>query len=228
MANRGYLSWDTRILGLGFYIDGRRIKGGFLHPPASYSTAPSGISLPTLGHSDVVQHRWFGEDVPVNLAPETISFDMVLSSQADAETISDAHGRGTPVEIYTDIARADHWYIPVAAVGQILWKTSRKLPYALSFVNAVNRPPRVFIDGAEQTVVSASPPSSGEVYVPIVGGYSSIETPSGIVGTWLTLRYHPVIMARVVQADLDHRDPNDLNMKVAIEEVRSRLFQVAA
>lgn len=228
MSNRGYLYWDTRILRLGLCIDGRRIKGGFLHPPALYSTPPSGISLPTLGHSDVVQHRWFGADVPVNLSPESISFEIVLSSQSDAESIDDAHRRGIPVDVYTDIAHADHWYIPVSSSGQTLWKTSRKMPYGLPFVNTTVRPPRVLIDGVEQTVVFSSPPSAGEVYVPVVGTHTSIETVPGISGTWLTLRYHPVITAIVTKADKDHRDPNDLRMQVTIDEVRSRLFQVAA
>lgn len=229
MAKPGYLYWDTRILRLGMYVAGRRIKGGLVHPNrADYSRSAPGVLLSTLGHSDVLQVRWFGGDVPVSLEPISVRFSMILSDQADADAITEAQSAGAPVDLWLDLVIADQWSIPHAAAGQTQWKTSRKLPYGLDFVTVANRPPRVFIDDTEQTVIHAGVPAAGEVVVPDAGGYAVITTPAGIVGTMLKLRYHPIIVARVTQADYGHEDVNHLNLQVEIEEIRSRLFSVAA
>lgn len=227
MANRGYIYWDTRILGLGLYVDGVRIRGGQLHPDAAnYSRNPPGTVLPTMGHSDILQTRWLGADVPVNLESIRASFSIIAAAESEYHTFMEA-STGLAVDVWPDLLIADRWHIPSANSGQTTWKTSRRLPYDLPFVTTVLRPVSVLIDDAEQTVVSSSPPAAGEVYVPSVGGFAAIETPAGISGTWLTLRYHPILSARV-SASLRHQDVNDLRLEVEIEEVRDHLLTVAA
>lgn len=221
----GYIYWDSRILGLGMYIAGRRIQGGLKHPSgADYSRGMPGVSLATVGGSDVLQQRFFGGDVPLNLEPFNVSFSMLLVDQADADAILEAVDA---VDLWPDMIIADKWSIPHASAGQTTWKASRRFPWGLGFVTTVNRAPRVFIDSVEQTVIYAGAPAAGEVLVPSVGGYGVITTPAGIEGTYLTLRYHPLFTVRVAQADLRHNDVNDLTVDVTISEVRSQLYSVA-
>lgn len=226
MTTRGYLYWDTRILRLGMYVNGYRIRGGLVHPDsANYSRNPPGTLLSTMGHSDILQTRWLGADVPVNLEPIRASFSIIAASELEYHAFMES-STGLSVDVWPDLLIADRWHIPSANPGQTEWKTSRRLPYDLPFVTPSLRPSTAYIDDVAQTVVASSPPSAGEVYVPTTGGFATIETPAGISGTWLTLRYHPVLSARVTTA-LNHQDVNDLRLQVEIEEVRERLFTVA-
>lgn len=220
----GYLYWSSRVLGLGMYVGGRRIKGGLVHPSgANYSRSPAGSIIPTLGNSDVTQLMLVALDAPMSIQPINTKFSLSLSLEDDYHVFLESHTHGEPVDIWYDLIISDVWSIRHNPSG-LLWKTSRKLPYGLSFVTTTNRPPRAFIDSVEQTVVHTSPPAAGEVYVPNVGGYATIETPDISGGRYLTLKYHPIVVSRVIVDSLTHEDVNDLRMNVAIEEVRQRLF----
>lgn len=220
----GYLYWSSRVLGLGMYVGGRRIKGGLVHPSrANYSRTPSGTIVPTLGNSDVTQLLLVAIDAPMSIQPISTRFSLSLSLEDDYHILLESHSHGEPVDVWYDLIIADVWSIRHNPSGTT-WKTSRKLPYDLPFVTPTIRPPRAFIDGVEQTVVHASPPSSGQVYVPDIGGYTTIETPNISGGRYLTLRYHPIVVSRVIVDDITHEDVNDLRLSVTIEEVRQRLF----
>lgn len=221
---------DMDVTELGIYLDGRWIDGGRFYPqPFGIEAAAPGSVMPTLGHSDVVQYRWLGADVPVNLEPYVATGMLVeVVEEADYRALLAAGNRGAVVDLWCDIPIVDQWSIAHKASGQTTWKSSRQFPWALGGVTHVTRPPMVLIDGVEQTLVSSAGPAAGEVYVPEEGGLSAIETPADISGEWLQLWYSPILRVRVDSARIEIAQHNRVIVSLAISEIRERLFEVAA
>lgn len=220
---------DLDVAELGIYLDGRFVEGGRVYPQPFGLEAPApGAVLATLGHSDVMQYRWLGADVPVNLEPYTVpGLELVLADSADYRALVAAANRGSTVALWCDFPVCDQWRIALAATGQTAWKISRTLPWDLAGVTHATRPPVVMIDGVVQTLV-ASAPAAGEAVVPETGGYGAVETPAGIAGTWLQLWYHPVLRVRIGAHRIIAQRHNELLVSLDVAEVRERLFEVAA
>lgn len=216
---------------LGINLAGRWIEGGAIYPqPFALSRASRGVVLPTIGGHDVVQFLSLGADVPINIGPAVVPVTFQLADEADFWALSEAAASGDVVDAYVDLPITDQWRIGHADSAQTTWKTSRKLPYdgVLSGVTLATRPPVVLIDATEQTVVASAGPGAGEVYVPDEGDYAEIETPGGIVGTYLKLRYHPIMAVRLDGHDLGYSQHNELIFSTTLTEVRRRRFEVAA
>lgn len=223
MPSLGYLEWSPAPYTLGILVDGHFYRGGGLTPPHELNLDPGGSVLSTLGASDVVQFRWLGGSVPINTQPISTSFTVRFINEADLYAFEQAAMSGQPVDFWVDQPFAEIWSIPHKSAGQILWQTSRQLPYGLPGVTQTSRPPAVLIDGVVQTLAAGSPPASGEVFVPDEQGYSEIETPSDISGSKLVLRYSPIFRVRLsVRRRLG--DWNDLTANVDVQETRQRRF----
>ena len=220
---------DLDVAELGIFLDGRLIDGGAFYPqPFSLEAQAPGAVLATLGHSDITQYRWLGEDVPVNLEPYVVNgLEVLLADSADYRALKAASNRGSTVALWCDIPIVDQWSIAHAATGQSDWKASRALPWDLSGVTHATRPPVVMIDGVEQALVAASP-GAGEAVVPESGGYGVVTTPAGIEGEWLQLWYHPVLRVRVGGCRIVSQAHNALLVSLDVAEVREQLFEVAA
>jgi hypothetical protein len=231
MPGGGIYTWDTDAGLLGLYVDGRWIEGGAFYPqPLAVSQASRGSVLATIGGTDIVQLVWLGGEVPVNLRPVSVPVDVVLAHEEDYWAVTEASELGLAVDVYLDLPVTDIWSIAHADAGQTTWKTSRKLPYgsSLTGVSLASRPPTALIDGVAQTVVASSGPGAGEVYVPDSGDYAAIETPTGIAGSYLKLRYPPILRARLVGLQRSLRAHNALAVAFTVEEVMARRFEAVA
>lgn len=222
----GVLDWQaaggTPAYRLGFRIGSAWIRGQGITPPHSVEIPSGGVVLATLGRTDVPQYLWMGEDQPINLEPVRLPLDFVVNGEAGYWALRRVSESGEVVDAYLDLPAEEAWSIPLAASGQTLWKTARRLPWDVPGVTTATRPPKAYIDTTEQTVVATAGPAAGEVYVPATGGFASIETPSGITGSRLVLRYHPLLSARVTDLRLEYREPNGLRVSCTVEEVRGR------
>lgn len=186
--------------------------------------AMGGAVLPTLARTDIFQFRGLGGDQPVNLHPFDGDLSVTVNHQEDFDLFEEVAAKGEPVDFFFDYWVIDLWRISDATSGQTIWKTSRKLPYSIAGITHATRPPEAFIDEAAQTVITSGTPTSGEVKVPTVSGYADIETPSGIAGTHLKLRYPALMVGRFLDLRRSYTQANDLRFRLRFQEVRTNLY----
>ena len=222
----GPLSWSadggSGAYRLGFRVGTTWIGGSGVHPPHQMAVEAGGTVLSTLGRTDVPQYRWLGTTQPINLEPVSIQFELWLKSEAWYQTLREISESGEVVDGWLDLPVSEVWSVPLKAASQILWKTGRKLPWDVPGVTPSTRPPRVYVDGTEQTVVGSSGPAAGEVYVPTTGGHGEIETPADLSGSRLVLYYHPLLAVRIEGLRLTYREANGLRVSATAREVRER------
>lgn len=212
----------------GLYFDGSFVEGGRINILRDWGSQNGGSLLPTLGDTDILQLRWLGGDAPVNLHPHAFDVEIELTSEADYWLIHRAQAIGAVVPVWWDYWIADLWHIPSKASGQTTWKTSRWLPWNLSGISHATRPPKAFIDGVAQTIVTSGTPTSGQVKVPATGGdFGTIETPSSISGTYLELRYPAVFLMRIQGLALTYQQVNDLRARCSLIEQRAGIYTPA-
>jgi hypothetical protein len=219
----------------GFWIDGVFFHGsaGFYPRGTSLRFGEASATLPTIGGTGIVQHRWLGGDTPLNLAPVDQDVSFLVTNESDYLRFLEAVERGRPVEIFADVLFVDQWYIPGGNTNQSTWRTSRRLPWSLPGIDHATRPPRVFVETAgvevEQTVVKVGPPIAGEVVVPETGQvFGDLETHSSLSGDFLKLRYHPIMIAKLSSVRLVYRSTNELRFTCRIDEVLSGTYTPAA
>ena len=215
-------SGGSSIFSEGLWIDGDFIEGGQRTPPIKLDTGAPGVTLNTLGNTDIEQMLWVEGSAPVNLgAKNSMQFSMNLVEEDDYWKFRTLQETGVPVEFWFDYVIADRWYIPGMEAGQTGWKTSRKSPWTVvGGVTQTSHPPDAYIDGVQQTVIPSGTPGAGEVKVPNTSGYLTIETPVLVPAsdTWLELRWHPIMYMKLVALRVDWLTHNRLSVTMELLE----------
>lgn len=212
----------SSIFSEGLWIDGDFIEGGRRTPPIKLNTDSPGVTLNTLGNTDIEQMLWVEGSAPVNLgAKNNMQFNMTLVEEDDYWKFRMLQETGVPAEFWFDYVVADRWYIPGMEAGQTDWKTSRKSPWTLvTGVDHTSHPPDAYIDGVQQTIIKTGTPTAGQVMVPETSGYLTIETPVLVPAsdTWLVLRYHPMMMMKLIDLRVDWVTHNRLSVTMDLLE----------
>ena len=231
MPKGGPLNWPddggTKVLKAGLFIDGVFFHGGSAYPPFNWTEKPMATVLNTLGNTDVFQRRSLGGDAPVSSPTVEGNFRFSLAHEEDFELFQRTAMKNLPVELWLDLTFYEFWVIDNANASQTTWRTSRRLPYAISGITHTTRPPKAFIDSTAQTIIKTGSPVSGEVLVPEAGGYAELKTPSGISGTYLELRYAAVVYAAISNIRKSYRVTNKLVLRAEVTEVRGNTFTAA-
>jgi hypothetical protein len=202
----------TPAMQKGVWFDGAFIRGNGLYFPQGFELSnPSGAALlrTPLGNS-IQQSTWLGGDMPVNGNAVSGRWGFRIAAEDDYQRFLAAEGRGGAIELWFDMPYSDFWHIPGADEGQTTWKTLRRQPWHIAGVSHATRPPHVFVDGVELTVVTGSP-STGEVQVLDSGGAIgtiTTDTDDTDGAEWLEMRYHPVFLVVVSNVARTLQDVN--------------------
>jgi hypothetical protein len=189
-----------------------------------YEQAVSGSVLRMVSGTAVYQFNGLGGDQPVNMHPLETDVRFTASYEEDYLLFEKAAAKGEPVDLYLDVYMIDLWLIAAANANQTIWKTSRKLPYSLSGISHATRPPKAFIDTTVQTIITSGTPIAGEVKIPDTGGFQDIETPSGIAGTYLEVRYPALFVVKLLDIRRDYRAANELRFDVSMLELLQNTY----
>lgn len=209
----------------GIYLDGTLIEGGMARPLMDLTALMGCRVLVTAGGTGILQRLWLGGKAPVDVVPfADFPMQMNVRDEADYRLFLTRKGRSMPVELWADWPLFEQWYIPARASGQTEWETRWKLPWSLPGVSHATRPPRVYVDDVQQTVLTSGTPSAGEVVVPEAGGYGTLVTPVDLDGTWLRLEYAPVLIVYLAQVKMQYARLNDLVFNVDVSEHVGRRF----
>lgn len=183
----GHLSWDRRMLGSLFYLDGVLLMDSAAAPVLNWSPGPAGTRFGMADGGHIQQYQWIGGDAPLMGRPLEIPMAFQHNVEVDYFRMLEAEAAG-PRLVWFGLWLVCTWYIPGKNAGQTTWKTDRRLPYALPGVTHATHPPSVTIDGTEQDILTSGTPAAGEVVVPEAGGFATITAPADISGTWLSLK----------------------------------------
>ncbi len=229
MTTNGPHDFTPGMLVGGVYIDGRQMFGGMHYPIADWSFEGVGPErLEMESGNTVLQLRWLSGDAPLNLKPIGfgVSFDVI--GQDDFSWIQRRAMRQVAIPFWWDFEIPETWYIPGRyATTQTRWKTGRLLPWNLSGVSHVTRPPRVYLDDVAQTIITTGTPATGEILVPETGGdYADIISPALGSATWLELIYRPQILATIHGLQYAYRNTNVLSCSFEVHEHLANIYTV--
>jgi len=232
MPDEGPTSWATDFISDGLWIDGDWFESQRVMPALGGSIGASGVVLPTMGATGIEQFFWIGGDAPVGVQ-QTPVLQLVISLQDEADywKLEGWRQMGRAVDIWFDWPLSDRWYIPGQEVNQTEWKLGRKTPWTLvPGINQASRPPRAYLDGTELSLVASPPSDETEFSLSDSDAFLSLETVvlSPSTYTWLELRYHPIIQARLSRIDFQYQDLNRLVFSMLVQEVRGASFGSAA
>jgi hypothetical protein len=232
MPDNGPHSWATEFISEGLWIDGDWFESQRIVPGLSGTVSAAGVALPTMGGTSVEQFFWIGGDAPVGAQRlPTMQMVVALKEEADYWKLEGWRQAGRSAPIWFDWPLSDLWYVPSQEVNQTEWKLGRKTAWTLvPGINQTSRPPRAYLDGSELTLVASPPSDATEFSLSNTSGFLSMETvvlsPSSY--TWLELRYHPLLLARLDRVDFQYQDHNRLVFTLQIQEVRGASFGAAA
>ena len=228
MPDAGPTTWSTPFVAEGFWLDGDWFEAQRSLPALSGGSGSPGVTLKTMGSTEVEQRFWIQGDAPVGVQAQLqLSMAISLQREADYWKLESWRQRGRAQEIWFDWPMEDEWYVPGGETGQTEWKVSRRTPWnQVPGITQTERPPRAYLDGTEMTLVASPPSDDTEFSIPDTSGFLSVETvalsPSS--DTWLTLRYHPIILARLDRIDFNYQNHNNLVYTMQITEVRGASF----
>ena len=200
---RGYRRFDTFPLleGRSFdiTIDDYTIQGAT--SSWSWNRAPSILSLRTHGGTSIEQLLFRGPDMPLNMEPFSASFQILVRFEEDIRRLMMAASLGLPVQANFNIPIVDQWSIKAAGTGAVNWRTSRKTIFDNVTFTHSTHPPKAYIDGTVQTIVTTAP-SAGEVQVPLTQTpdfeFEVIVTPALSTGNFLRFFYWPSLLIKFV------------------------------
>jgi hypothetical protein len=222
----GFSRWDIAFFDK-FWVAGVEFV---VERPGSmkWRRATRSQSLLTMAGTNIHQGTYLGGDAPVNLAPMEVQCKFSIADKDEAFRLGELLSMGAiaPQDFFPGIWISDVWYIPVRGAGQTTWRTSRQLPYDIvDILHLGDYTPECMIDGVAQTLVTTGTPDAGEFKVEAGVESESIVLPSGISGSYLTLRYPPKMMLTKVELDDDISEENawEVNMK-AEEFLPSRAY----
>lgn len=195
--SRGYGLFDTYPVlekTASLIIDGYTIKGTLDEGGFVVDQEGAGWVLDSYGGAMIYQLEYRGPDQPVNMSPLSVTVQMLFKHEDDISRLEMAAWGGPVLFVPHWPAPPDQWLIAAKKSGQTKWRTSRRLSYGLSGITHATHPPRAWIDGTEQTIVTAAP-IAGEVQVPTTQtanqNYEEITTVSTITGNRLRFLYWP-------------------------------------
>jgi hypothetical protein len=232
MTDTGPHSWATDFVSEGLWIDGAWFESQRAVPGMAGSVGAAGVSLPTMGATSVEQFHWIGGDAPVGVQRlPSMQLVVALNDEADFWKLEGWRQAGRSTPIWFDWPMSDRWYVPAQEVNQTEWKLGRKTAWTLvPGINQSSRPPRAYLDGVELSLVASPPSDATEFSLSDSSGFLSLETvvlsPSSY--TWLELRYHPLLLARLERIDFQYQDHNRLVFTLQVQEVRGASFGAAA
>ncbi len=228
MPDAGPQTWTTPFVAEGFWIDGDFFEAKRGVPSISGGSAAPGVALRMMGSTEVEQFFWIQGNAPVGVQ-NALALRMTVSLQDEADywKLETWRQRGRALEIWFDWPLMDQWYVPGQETSQTLWKVSRKTPWnQVTGINQASHPPKAFLDGTELTLVASPPADATEFSIPDTSGFLSVETVvlAPATFTWLELRYHPILLARLERIEFDYQTSNHLVFSMEIREVRGASF----
>lgn len=224
MADLGPAKWPddggVEILTEGMALNGYFLEGRGKFPSMHLQAGSGSTHHTTVSNRSIVQRKSIGGDQPLSMRPynATVAFQMVF--EEDMWKFKEADAASELVKLFVDRPMVDRWYIPAKRAGQTIWKSSRVSAWGLTGISSTNRPVAVYIDGVEQTA-AASPPAAGQYSLadPGEGNHLSLELPSTISGTYLTLRYVPQLQVLITAFAETNSQHNDYRFSVSIREL---------
>ena len=214
----------------GIFLNGQQFHNGLLYPISGWSLPLGPTIIPMESGNTILQNRWNAGSGPMNLAPLSFAMSMSICTEDDFFTLMRLASRQLAVPLWFDFELPDIWYIPGRySTSQIVWYTSRLIPWTLPTITAVTKPPKVFIDDTEQTVLTSGTPGAGEVVLsdtPTNDGavqivrrpWGVLTTPASLSGTFLELRWRPQILAVLSNVQFDYAVHNDLRVSFVVNE----------
>ena len=232
MPDTGPHSWATEFISEGLWIDGDWFESQRVVPGLAGSAAAAGVALPTMGATSVEQRFWIGGDAPVGVHKlPTLQLSLALVDEADYWKFESWRQRGQSLALWFDLPLSDIWAVAGQETDQTEWKLARKTAWTLvPGINQTSRPPRAYLDGTELTLVASPPADATEFSLSNSSGFLSLETVvlDPATYTWLELRYHPLLLARLNRIDFQYQEHNRLVFSLQIQEVRGASFGAAA
>jgi hypothetical protein len=232
MPDAGPHTWSTEFLAEGLWIDGVWFEAQRVIPGLSGGSQAGGVALATMGATQVEQFFWIGGDAPVGVGRlPALQMSVALQREADYWLLEEWRLKGRALDMWFDWPRTDVWYVPGQEDSQTEWKLGRKTPWGLvTGINQTSRPPRAYLDGTELSLVASPPSDATEFSLANSADFLSLETVvlAPATYTWLVLRYHPILTARLNRIDFQYQDHNRLVYSLQIEEVRGASFGAAA
>lgn len=224
---RGYLKWDNfpvldkggALLKLGDHVLLGEINSW------NETLVPAGVTLQTHGHTTILQLPYTGADAPFTMRPSAFDMGILFTHQDDASRLTSHARMGLPFVLLVNWPFTDGWAIQGGAPAQTLWRTSRRVAWGLAGVSHATHPPRAWVDGVEQTIITAGTPVAGEIKVPTTQtagqNYETIEAPVTLTGKVLELEYWPAWVARFKGATTTVPLLNQWNLLGQIEDLPS-------
>jgi hypothetical protein len=207
------------------YLDGVRMEGGSFQ--LSQEVPSVAAVLQTKAGTHILQFRFRGEDAPISLAPIELRLSFRLRFEGDFRLVQELAMTGQPVTFFPAWPIIDTWLIAAGGASRTAWRTSRRVGWGLVGVDHASHPPRAWIDGTEQTVVTSAP-SAGQVQVPTAQTagqhYETITTPSGLSGERLKLLYWPEYLISMRQTSNPYRALNDLVTDIDVAEILAGVY----
>lgn len=198
----GYLKWDNfPVLDKGSAIlkFGEHTLQGKINNWVE-TLVPAGLTLQTHGHTTILQLPYTGSDAPFTMQPASFDMEILFTHQDDASRLNSHARMGLPFVLLVNWPFTDGWTIQGGAPSQTLWRTSRRVSWGLAGVTHTSHPPRAFVDGVEQTIITVGTPVAGEIKVPETQpagqNFATIEAPVDLTGSILELEYWPAWVAR--------------------------------
>lgn len=188
-------AWDTKPFGAVMTIDG--VSLSFLADFGQGGLPRNGGStlaeIVTHARTYITQGKLYGGTMPASVFAREWSCNAAMDREADYYAMHEAWAANRPVQIFVGgMPYVDRWPLGLINAGQTTLETSHPLAYNGTTVTHATNPPKAFIDGVAQVIITAGTPTAGQVKVPTSASgdpQDVITVPSGIAGTWLVLRY---------------------------------------
>lgn len=222
----GVETWQTSFLRGGFYVNDTALESAQVLPLMTFGQETGVRLYQNLIRGTQAQSLWNGGDSPLNMYPMSGTIQMTVGKEEDYWLLMRATAEGRPQRIWFDLPLLDQWYVPAMTPGQTTWRTARRTPWGeVPGITHGTRPPRVYLDGVEQTVLTGGTPNAGEVVVPETAEVVDIETPALDPNTdqYLELRYHPQIRASLAVLNYTYAEHNVMLLTIELEEARAAL-----
>lgn len=226
----GYLFFDNLTFKSPPIVNGRPIPD--LQTGLNLSRLPAGTSVALLLGGQVFQQTKSTNGAPLDLEPHTYAWAGKVTDEGDYKHLMRLPSStvASPIVVFIEDPIEDVWIIPSAV--KTIWTLSRFTSFDLLGHYALYTPSaRIapFPEATEaqeivQTIVNASPPSAGEVFVDAAIRGTTIETPdiSADVGKALIFTYHPVRLFTVESSGRRLEESNvfefELEMVEHVEE----------
>lgn len=200
-------------------IDGVQVDGQ-LRAFTSSASLPGNL-VRAMDGSHVLQWPYVASRAPVSVAPLELPFAMLVRSEAQYLRVLSLMRSGIPVTLFFGWPHVETWLV-AANPTPITWNSSRRTAWNGSTITHATHPPRAWVDGVEQDIVTAAP-AAGEVQVPATQpggqGHFTVTTPSLAGAAKLELLYWPEYYVRFEDPREQIPQANELVLSATLREV---------